>query len=133
MFELALHYGEGQVLLKDIASAQGISEKYLGNLIIPLKGAGLINSIQGARGGYYLARSPKKVTLLELVHQLEGNISIIDCSDDQSACNREALCPTREAWQGLQEVINGYLATITLADLVDSFRKHQNKEHMYFI
>ncbi len=58
MFELAMHYGEGHVLLKDIASAQEISEKYLGNLIIPLKGAGFINSVQGARGGYYLARSP---------------------------------------------------------------------------
>ena len=133
MFELAMHYGEGHVLLKDIASAQEISEKYLGNLIIPLKGAGFINSVQGARGGYYLARKPEEVTLLELVHLLEGNISIIDCIDDQSACAREAVCPTREAWGGLQKVINGYLETITLADLVESFRKRQSKEHMYFI
>ncbi len=67
------------------------------------------------------------------MHLLEGNISIIDCIDDQSACDREAVCPTREAWGGLQKVINGYLETITLADLVESFRKRQTKEHMYFI
>jgi len=133
MFELALYYREGQVLLKDIASSQGISERYLGNLIIPLKGAGLIGSVQGAHGGYFLAKKPGQITLLELVQLLEGHLGIIDCLDDQSYCDRESECPTKGAWQGLQDVIDGYLGGITLADLVESHQKQRNKEHMYFI
>ena len=63
MLELALHYGEGPILLKDIAQTEEISEKYLGHLIPVLKVAGLINSTRGAHGGYTLARAPEQIRL----------------------------------------------------------------------
>ena len=63
MLELALHFGEGPVLLKDIAKRQTISEKYLWHLINPLKTMGLIKSIRGAHGGYILAKEPSEINL----------------------------------------------------------------------
>ena len=56
--DLALHYGQGPVMIKDIAQRQGISEKYLEQLLTMLRRAGIIMSIQGAKGGFLLARSP---------------------------------------------------------------------------
>ena len=72
MLELALHYGEGPVLLKDIAERQGISEKYLWQLINPLKTTGLVNSLRGAHGGYVLGKSPEAISLKAILQVLEG-------------------------------------------------------------
>ncbi|MBC8227953.1 Rrf2 family transcriptional regulator, partial [bacterium] len=74
MIDLAIHYGEGNVL-KDIAERQEISEKYLWNLTVPLRIAGLINSTRGPRGGYTLAKHPSEITLKDVVHVLEGPLS----------------------------------------------------------
>ena len=64
MLELGLRFGKGPVLLKDISERQEISLKYLGQLIIPLKIAGLIKSTRGSHGGYFLARSPEDIRLV---------------------------------------------------------------------
>jgi Rrf2 family cysteine metabolism transcriptional repressor len=73
MLELALHYGEGPILLKDIAERQGISEKYLWQLINPLKTTGLVNSLRGAHGGYVLAKAPEAISLKAILQILEGS------------------------------------------------------------
>ena len=75
MCDLALYYGEGVMLLKDIARSTGISEKYLSNLAIPLKGAGLINSVRGSHGGYKLTRGPEKVTVKEIYDEIQARKS----------------------------------------------------------
>ena len=67
MLELAGNYGKGQVLLKDIARNEGISEKYLSLIIIPLRTAGLVQSTRGAHGGYSLAKPPGEITLKDIV------------------------------------------------------------------
>ena len=70
MLELGLNYGKEPLLLREIAASQEISEKYLSQIIIPLKAAGLVNSFRGARGGYILAKPPKQITLNDIV----GNV-----------------------------------------------------------
>ncbi len=67
MLKLALRYGKGPVFLKDIARAEEISEKYLSQIIIPLKGAGLVRAFRGAHGGYTLARAPDRIKLKDIV------------------------------------------------------------------
>ena len=128
MFELALSYGKGPMLLKEIGKRQEISEKYLSNLIIPLKGAGLVNSLRGAHGGYTLSRDPREITLLEIVSIMEGEIGITDCIGPPEICQKEELCPARKVWSGLNRVIQEYLKGITLEDLVV-----QEKAAMYYI
>jgi Rrf2 family cysteine metabolism transcriptional repressor len=99
MLELALHYGEGPILLKDIAGRQGISEKYLWQLINPLKTAGLVNSLRGARGGYMLGKAPDAVSLKAILLILEGSLCLVDCrhpaSPGRSGERRRKTCSGR--------------------------------------
>jgi len=119
MVELALSYDEREfVFLRDIAKREEISEKYLGQLIIPLRSAGLISSKRGAEGGYQLARPPESITVLEIVEALEGKIIIVDCLRDEALCQRASSCAAREVWKKLQEAIVRALGGITLAEVV---------------
>uniref|UniRef100_A0A7V3YFZ6 RrF2 family transcriptional regulator n=1 Tax=Candidatus Caldatribacterium californiense TaxID=1454726 RepID=A0A7V3YFZ6_9BACT len=119
MIELALSYDEGGfVFLRDIARREEISEKYLGQLIIPLRSAGLISSKRGAEGGYQLARPPEAITVLEIVEALEGKVVIVDCLRDEAICHRASSCAAREVWKKLQETIVRTLGGVTLAEVV---------------
>jgi Rrf2 family protein len=124
MLELALHFGEGPVLLKDIAERQGISEKYLWQLINPLKSMGLIKSIRGARGGYVLAREPAEINLREILRILEGSLFLVDCVDDPAACDRSESCITREIWSETSKNISQSLESMTLGKMVE---RHKNR------
>ena len=119
MLELALCYGRGPTLLKDIAKRQEISEGYLEHLLPPLKIAGLINSSRGAHGGYTLAREPSKINLKEVVQALEGSLSPVGCVDSLSVCQRTGFCVTRDIWKELGEKISQTLESVTLEDMVE--------------
>ena len=118
MYELALAWKGEPVILKEIASRQEISEKYLSKLIIPLKGAGLIISTRGSHGGYTLARDPSGITLLEIVRVLEGDITPVLCLKDMDICSRSIDCAMRNIWAGLDRAISEYLKNITLDDII---------------
>lgn len=134
MFELARHHGEGPLLLKEIAANQGISEKYLSTLIIPLKGAELVNSVRGAHGGYTLAKLPGDIAVLDIVRIMEGDIRIISCIQDPEDCLRMEICPTQSVWKGLQEKIDAYLKGISLSDIVKEYEKKKaDRTQMYYI
>jgi Rrf2 family cysteine metabolism transcriptional repressor len=122
MYELAVHYGEEPVIIKDIAARQEISEKYLSKLIIPLKGSRLVNSARGSHGGYTLARDPSKITLREIVAILEGDISPVECVKNEALCNKSKNCPTRDLWCRFDRTINDFLEGITLDDLAQQGR-----------
>jgi biotin operon repressor len=92
MFDLASHYGEGPIFLKDIAQRQGISEKYLWHLVTTLKAAGLITTVRGAKGGYYLSRSPQDINLMDVVRVL---VSLIASKTLPFATGRRAAFPGR--------------------------------------
>jgi Rrf2 family protein len=118
MCDLAVHYGEGPILLKDIAARPGISGKYLSNLARPLKGAGLINSVRGSHGGYELTKEPGNVTVKEIYELLEGDSIILDCIGNKCICTQNSLCPAREMWSSLQKNIFDFMETVTLQNLV---------------
>lgn len=122
MLSLALNYGKGPVFLKDIAKREEISEKYLSLIIIPLRGAGLINSNRGAYGGYTLAREPSKISVKEIVDVLEGDC-LVNCVKDSSACTRISTCATRDIWILLGGKISETLDSITLEKLSQMSRE----------
>jgi len=122
MFDLAVHYGEGPIYLKDIARRQGISEKYLWHLVPPLKAAGLIATIRGAKGGYYLSRSPQDINLMDVVRILEGPICFVDCVENPAVCDRAENCISREVWGEASQKVDEILAGITLENLVERQR-----------
>ncbi len=122
MIDLAIHTGEGLVLLRDIAARQEISEKYLWQLIVPLKTAGLIASVRGSHGGYRLARDPATVTLLDIICTLEGPLSIVDCVQYPESCSRADTCVSRDVWSEVSDKIQDMLKSLTLADMVERSR-----------
>jgi Rrf2 family protein len=119
MIDLALHYGEGPIFLKDIAKRQEVSEKYLWNLTMPLKIAGLINSARGPQGGYTLAKQPSEITLKDIVHVLEGPLCIVECVSNLSFCKRFQTCIARDVWRDISDKISQTLESITLQDMVE--------------
>lgn len=122
MVDLAVHYGEGPILLKDIAERQSISEKYLWQLIPPLKNVGLITSFRGAHGGYTLARPPQEITVKDIVVTVEGPLSLVDCVSDPEACDRVETCVTRNLWQEISEKMLAILNSYTLETLAQQQR-----------
>ena len=106
MLDLALNSTKGSVFLKDIAKEEEISEKYLSLIIIPLKAAGLVNSMRGAHGGYTLAKPASDITLKEIVDVLEGDTCLVDCVKNPSACSRSDTCASRDLWTILSDNIS---------------------------
>ncbi|MCD4669440.1 MAG: Rrf2 family transcriptional regulator [Actinomycetia bacterium] len=125
MLELALNYGSGSILLREIAKKQEISVRYLEQIIPGLKTANLVNSNRGARGGYYLAKPPEDITIKEIIDALEGPLKLVECVDDPDICERTDLCVTRDLWDEINRKIDELFASRTLQDLVE---KHRNKQ-----
>lgn len=133
MLELALNSGKGQVFLKDIAREEELSEKYLSLIIIPLKARGLVSSTRGAHGGYTLAKPATEITLKEIVDILEGDICLVDCVKNPSACSRSDTCASRDLWTKVSDRISQTLDAITLDELVRMSREKGEGTSMYHI
>ena len=125
LMELARRYGEGPVLLKDVAKNQQISLQYLERLMAPLSTAGYIHTTRGVKGGVWLARPPKDIRLSGVIEAMEGPIIPVDCIQDPEVCDRSGACASRDVWTEVQHAIYKVLDSITLADLV---KRQEKKE-----
>jgi Rrf2 family protein len=127
MLELASHYGEGPIELKGIAKKEDISLKYLEQVIIPLRTAGLVKAIRGSKGGYSLAKSPSEICLNDLVEVLEGPVNLIECLKDPKVCQKSSFCVTRDIWKEVSEAIYGIFHSVTLEDMVNRRREKEGQ------
>jgi Rrf2 family protein len=129
MFDLALHYGDGPIFLKDIAERQAVSAKYLWQLINPLKTTKLITSMRGAHGGYILGKAPENISLKEILDVLEGSLCMVDCVDTPSICERAPSCVARDIWGEVSQGMRQTLENITLAEMVkrQKAKRYANK------
>ncbi len=122
LYQLALDSREGPVPLRHIAREQGLSESYLEQLMGPLRRAGLVKSVRGARGGYLLGRSADDITVGDVLRVLEGPLFPCDCVDDSDDavdhCGRSLDCAAREVWVRIYDRIKGVVDDMTLADLL---------------
>jgi Rrf2 family protein len=123
MLELACHYGEGPIELREIAKREDISLKYLEQVIVPLRTGGLVKSARGSKGGYCLAKHPSEIYLKDLVETLDGPLNLIECLRDPKVCQKVPYCITRDIWQEVSEAIDGIFHSVTLEDMV-----HRKKE-----
>ena len=123
MFELALHWNEGPVMLRSIAESQRLSAKYLEQLLTQIKNAGLVRVVRGAKGGFLLARPPESIKLSEIVTALEGDLSIVECVSAAEYCEQADECVTRSVWREVSEAVKDVLDNLTLADLVARSKK----------
>ena len=119
LIDVAMHQKKGPVILHDIAGRQGISEKYLWQVVNPLRSAGIVVSVRGAHGGYTLARESSTITLLEVVSALEGPVSLVACIDAPETCARNPVCAARDVWSAIGTRLRDMMAGITLKELVE--------------
>lgn len=118
MIDLAQYNTGEYITLKDISRRQDISIKYLEQIVSLLSKAGLLNSVRGPQGGYKLRKLAQEYTVGDILRVTEGSLAPVACLDKAEAdCNRLVACVTREFWQGLEQVVNNYVDSITLADL----------------
>jgi len=120
MLKLALNYQKGPISLKDIAQQEEMSEKYLSQLVIPLRASGLIYSLRGFQGGYQLSKSPSQISIKDIVQALEGNISPVECVKNPSICSKADDCSVRDMWGDLYKKIHETLDSVSLKDLLES-------------
>ena len=127
--ELAENHGKGPLQIKAIARRQGISVKYLEQLMAILKSAGFIKSIRGSRGGYILAKAPNQIKLSDVFNAFEGPVATVECVENKSYCARTADCVTRQVWVQVQQAIENILQSITLQDLVDRTKDKRSLDY----
>lgn len=120
MIDLAQHYNEGFIALKDISARQNISKKYLEQIVPFLNRSNLLNANKGHMGGYQLAKHPSEITVREILESAEGSLAPVSCMDNTpNLCENCDNCLTLPVYEGLYHVILDYLNSITLQDVID--------------
>lgn len=117
MIDLAVNDKGNYVSLKDISNRQEVSLKYLEQIMAMLNKAGYVKSIRGNNGGYRLAKLPEEYKVGDILRKTEGDLAPIACVNGEE-CSKRENCKTFKFWQGLDNVINEYVDSKTLADLI---------------
>lgn len=119
MIDLANHYNEGFIALKDISKRQNISKKYLEQIIPFLNRSNLLNANKGHMGGYQLSKAPSEITIKDILASAEGSLVPVSCMDNTpNLCENCNNCVTLPIYQGLYNITMKYLSSITLEDII---------------
>lgn len=123
MLDLALSDEKGPITIHAIAQRQEISERYLEQLLIPLKQAGLVKSVRGSQGGYVLGRAPQDISVGDIIRVMEGPLAPVECVSELNPddCKRADICVTRTIWVKLRDSITEILDSYSLLDLVNEY------------
>ena len=121
MLDLALHGSKGPVTLAGISERQKISLSYLEQLFGKLRRGGLVESVRGPGGGYHLAREASRVTVADIINAVEESIDSTQCGGREN-CHDNQRCMTHELWEELNTTVHGFLAGVSLAQLVERQR-----------
>ncbi|NLM60687.1 MAG: RrF2 family transcriptional regulator [Clostridiales bacterium] len=120
MIDLAMHGNDQYVTIKEISQRQGISAKYLEQIISVLSKASYVKGLRGASGGYKLSRPPEEYTVGMILRLIEGDLVPVKCMEsDPIDCARADICVTLEVWKKIYDAISNVIDNITLADLVE--------------
>ena len=119
MIDIASHSEEEYIALKDIAVRLNITVKYLEQIVAPLNKAGFLTSMRGNSGGHKLALSPDECKVGDILRVMEGNLSPVECvASGEVECPLAESCATVSFWKGLDDVVNNYIDSYTLSDLL---------------
>lgn len=119
MIDLAQHQSDAYIPLKEIAARQEISEKYLESILKILVKGGVLTGLRGKGGGYRLNKLPEAYTVGSILHLTEESLAAVSClSQTPIQCPRASECLTLPMWQKLDNLVQDYFESITLADLI---------------
>ena len=123
MVHFARRGNGGFIPLKEIAEAEGISQKYLETIMSTLSKAGFVDAVHGKGGGYRLNRSPEEYTVGSILKLTEGNLSAVSCtSQGAAACSRTECCTAKPMWDRLDKMIDDFFEGITIGDLLKDMK-----------
>ena len=115
---LARHHGQGSVYLRDIAAREHLPGTYLEQLMMPLRRAGIVLGVRGAKGGYALSRPPEEIPVLAVLEALEGPLRLAECPTGSGCCGCPGTCVLQGLWEeGRVRLAEAYQG-VTLATLV---------------
>ncbi len=124
MIDLAQHSQDTAIPLKEISERQGITLKYMEQIMPLLTKAGYVRGFRGNNGGYLLSREPEDYKVGDILRTVEGSLAPIACLEDvPNRCKRQDCCTTLKFWEGLWKTINDYVDGVTLADLANDSKK----------
>ena len=117
--------GGGEYIpLKEIAEAEGISQKYLESIMSVLSKAGFVDAVHGKGGGYRLNREPKDYTIGAILKLTEGSLNVASCTTQgAAACSRSECCQALPMWEKLDKMIDDFFEGITLEDLLQETKE----------
>ncbi len=119
LVDMAEHSEDSRIPLKEIAEHQGISQKYIEAIMTLLSKNGFVDGVHGKGGGYRLNRQPSEYKIGDILRVTEGTLAPVQClAQGAEKCPREAGCRTLPMWTKLDQLIEGYLDSITIADLM---------------
>ena len=122
LIDMAEHRPDGYLPLKEIADRQEISEKYLESIVKILVAGGIVVGVRGKAGGYRLSRNPDQIRVGDVLRLTEGSLVPVNCLEQATnLCPRMSQCRTLPFWSGLQDVIDRYIDSFTVADLVQPY------------
>jgi Rrf2 family cysteine metabolism transcriptional repressor len=133
--DLAMHYDKGPVPIEVIARRQALPARYLEQLLLTLKRAGFLASKRGVNGGYYLAKSPREITLGQVIRAVDGPIAPIFCVTDapREQCSQETICALRDVWADVRDAVSAIVDHTTLADICERIRAKTQERVTYQI
>lgn len=126
MIEFGMNPGQC-TKISQVAARQGISDKYLEQIVSVLHKAGYVRSIRGAQGGYMLTKKPEEYTVGMILRLAEGSLSPVSCLDDEvNLCEKAHLCSTLTVWQQIKDAVDHVVDNVTLADLIAEQKSRPN-------
>jgi Rrf2 family transcriptional regulator, iron-sulfur cluster assembly transcription factor len=142
LFDIAYHSAGMSTQVREISVRQAISPRYIEQIFQKLKKAGIIKSVRGPAGGYYLSRKPEEISVGDIVRAAEGNVHLVHCSNGSRAlkkeCTRTRECVVKDVWAEASLRLMTYLDSVTLRDLCEQAQAKGverviDKHLMYYI
>jgi len=110
-------YRKKPITLKEISTVQNLPQRYLEQIVMLLRSAGLIKSVQGKQGGYYLAKDPNDIKIAEILNATTDQIEFLHCINDQNACKFHEVCCYQYMWGLIKTLITDFLEEFSVAEL----------------
>jgi Rrf2 family cysteine metabolism transcriptional repressor len=130
VIDLACTYGSGPVSARQIAERRGIPPRFLEQLFVSLRRAGIVTAVRGARGGFTLTRPPAEITVLDVVEALEGPLQSSVCDQEREAgCGKSASCAAAPVWARATDALRDVFASTTLDSLAGTQGTYDRRDN----
>ena len=128
VIDLACTYGSGPVSARQIAERRGIPPRFLEQLFVSLRRAGIVTAVRGAHGGFTLTRPPAEITVLDVVEALEGPLQSSVCDQEHSGCTKSASCAAAPVWARATDALRDVFASSTLDSLAGTQGSYDRRD-----